>query len=322
MPKYILGVDVGGTKIATGLVNKNGKLLSKTIVPTFAAKGFKCSLKQVYSSISEMISVARVKNGEIAGIGICAPGPLNPAKGIIYNPPNLPGWKNINIVALLKKKFGIRTILENDANAAGMAELIWGAAKGHKHVFYVTVSTGIGTAVIIDGKIYHGKNGMAGEGGHVTINFEKKDSRCNCGNIGCIETLASGTNVVKRLMKETKTSPETAKALRKISNGKIKNINMELIGNAAKKGDKFASKVVKQQGKMLGVWLGGMISILDPEIIVIGGGVSLIGNILFKEIRKTIPSYTINKFAKKTPVVSAKLKHDVGILGAASIVSR
>jgi len=167
MKKYIIGVDIGGTKIATGLVAKDGKLKDKVVLPTLSDKGLDTSISQVYLSIEELLNKTSIKKAQIEGIGVCAPGPLDPIKGIVHNPPNLKGWREIPLASFLKKRFGLKTKLENDANAAGMAEVIWGAAKGYKDVFYVTVSTGIGTAIIIDGKIYHGKSGMAGEGARV-----------------------------------------------------------------------------------------------------------------------------------------------------------
>ena len=319
MKKYI-GVDIGGTKIAAGIVTRQGKLLETIVVPTLADKGLKSSLNQVYSSITDLVEFSSLTMKDIDGIGVCAPGPLDPAKGIVHNPPNLPGWREVELTTLIRKKFNKKTRLENDANAAGMAEVIWGAAKGYKDVFYVTVSTGIGTAIIIDGKIYHGKNGMAGEGGHVTINYDAKNSKCNCGNTGCIEALAAGPYTVKRLLKRLKKNPGTRTNILTLANGNPRKVTMVTVGEAALSGDKLALEVIHEEGRLLGIWLGSMISILDPEIIVIGGGVSLLGSLIFKEIRKTIPSATINIRAKKTPVVQAKLKRDVGIFGAASIL--
>jgi len=319
MKKYVIGVDIGGTKIATGLVSRHGKLIKKVVVPTLSSGGFNTSLNQVYDSIKELVKLAKVKMNDIEGIGLCAPGPLDPLNGIVHNPPNLIGWKEVPLVDLVKKKFRKKAKLENDANAAGMAEVIWGAAKGYKHVFYVTVSTGIGTAIIIDGKIFHGKNGMAGEGGHVTIKYDAKDGKCNCGNIGCIEALASGPYTVKRLKKKLKKNPGLKTNIIDMADGQLKNITMAIVGEAAREGDKLALEAIQEEAKFLSVWLGSMISMLDPEIIVIGGGVSLLGNLLFKQIRKQVPSYTINEFAKKTPIVQAQLKRDVGIFGAASV---
>ncbi len=320
MSKYVIGVDIGGTKIAAGLVASDGKLKKRVTVPTFASKGLDVSLGQVYRSIDDLLKINGVSKKQIEGIGVCAPGPLDPAKGVVHNPPNLPGWREIPLVALIRKKYEKKTRLENDANAAGMAEVLWGAARGYKHVFYVTVSTGIGTAVIINGKIYHGKNGMAGEAGHSTISYNGKDVKCNCGNNGCIEAFASGPGTVRRLLKSSAKKPALKNKISKISSGKPGELTMADLGKAARAGDKLAVSVIADQGRLLGVWLGNMISILDPEIIVVGGGVSLIGNLLFDNIREAIPEHTINALAELTPVVQAKLKKDVGVFGAASIM--
>ena len=320
MKKYVIGIDIGGTKVATGLVTEEGRLFQKVVLPTLSKKGIDVSLGQVYRSVEEVMKIAGVSKSDIIGIGACAPGPLDPIKGIVHNPPNLQGWKEVPLAALLRKRFKVRTKVENDANAAGMAEVIWGAAKGYKHVFYVTVSTGIGTAIIINGKIYHGKNGMAGEGGHATINFDDKKSRCNCGGTGCIEALASGPYTVKRLVDRLKKNPKTKTNILDMVDGVIEDISMVTIGNAAAEGDSLAIDTIEEQGRLIGIWLGSMINLLDPEIVVIGGGVSLVGKVLFKPIRKAAMEHTINIFASKTPIVQAKLKRNVGIYGAASVM--
>ena len=321
MKKYVVGIDIGGTKIACGIVDSKGKLVCKKVLPTLSDKGREVSLLQVYRSVEEVLEESGIERSELAGIGVCAPGPLDPLKGMVHNPPNLKGWKELPLAELLRKKFRVPVKLENDANAAGIAELKWGAARGYKHVLYVTVSTGIGTAVIIDGKIYHGKNGMAGEGGHVTIKYDEEKAICNCGNHGCIEALASGSYTSKSLVdKIQKGMVSGSEDIVKACGGKIENLNMEMIGAAAKKGDRLAIDTIEEEGRLIGIWLGGMISVLDPEIIVIGGGVALLGNIFFKAIRKTAPKYTINVFASKTPIVEAELRKDVGIYGAASVI--
>ncbi len=320
MKKYVIGVDIGGTKIATGLVSEDGKLKQKVVLPTFSAKGFEASLEQVYASIEGLMKLSKVGWKAVEGIGVCAPGPLDPLKGVVHNPPNLKGWKEVPLVSLLRKKFKKKTKLENDANAAGMAEKIWGAAKGYKHVLYVTVSTGIGTAIIINGKIFHGKNGMAGEGGHVSIKYDDKYAKCNCGNIGCIEALASGPYTVKRLLRRLKKNPSIKTNIVDMVDGELDDITMMTIGEAAREGDQFALETIQEEGQLIGIWLGNMISMLDPEVVVIGGGVSLLGNLIFKDIRKAAVAHTLNIFADKTPIVQAKLKRDVGILGAASVL--
>lgn len=319
MKNVIIGIDIGGTKIATGIVSSKGILKDSVVVPTNAKKGLKASLGQVMSSVNTIIQRNDLKHKDIKGIGACAPGPLDPLKGIVQNPPNLPGWKKVPLADILKKEFKVKTKLENDANAAGLAEMFWGAAKGYKNIFYVTVSTGIGSGVIINGQIYHGKNGMAGEGGHVSINYDEKGNRCGCGSIGCIESLASGPSTVKRLIRSFNPNSKNNKII-KIAGGNIKNITMVTLAKAAKQKDPIALKTIREQGKLIGIWLGSMINVLDPEIIVIGGGVSMIGELIFKEIRDHAISHSLNVYASKTPIVRAKLKTDVGIYGAASVI--
>jgi len=317
MAQLIIGIDVGGTKVAGGLVNRKGRLVKSIDVPTRAAEGFQTSLGQILGVIERLVQEAGGKEN-IAGIGICAPGPLNPKTGVVINPPNLPGWRNILLTRQVEKHFSIPTRLENDANAAGLAEVLFGSAVGYRDIFYVTVSTGIGTGIIIDKKIYHGKNGIAGEGGHVSVDF-RSPYICGCGTPGCIEALAAGPGMVRRtrvLLEQHHTLPSL---LREMTGGHTSRLTPKMIEDAARAGDEVANSIIAETGFLLGAWLGGMISLLDPEAIVIGGGVARIGKPLFSKIRETIPHYTINQFAKKTPVLPAKLQKNVGVFGAASL---
>lgn len=285
----VLGVDIGGTKIAAGAVNDEACVLHSVTVPTRAAEGYDVSIGQVYRAIGECLPAG------VRAIGICAPGPLNPKTGVILNPPNLPGWRNVPLVNLVTERFGLPCRVENDANAAGLAEVRFGAARGFDSVLYVTLSTGIGAGIILDGKIYHGKNGAAAEGGHVTIDW-RSDTICNCGTPGCIEALASGSAIAKR--------------------GRTP----EQIAHGVACGDGESLRILDEIAAMLGAWMGSMISLLDPDIIVVGGGVSRIGEPLFSRLRRIAPSRTINQFAAGTPIVPAKLAENVGIIGAASVV--
>lgn len=317
MQKYIIGIDVGGTKVAGGLVTRKGRLLEPQVVPTYADKGFTKSYGQIAGLIGRLVRAAGGAEN-VGGIGICAPGPLNPKTGVVINPPNLPGWRNIEMTKLVEKEFGLPCKLENDANAAGLAEVLFGAAVGYKDVFYVTQSTGIGTGIIIDGKIYHGKNGIAGEGGHVSINYQSP-YHCACGTYGDIESLAAGPAMARRARVMLEQEHSLPSILREMTRGHAEEITPVMIQQAARRGDKVAKTVLDETGYFMGAWLGGMISLLDPEAIVIGGGVSLIGKPLFDKIRATIPSFTINKFAAQTPILPAKLRTNVGVYGAASV---
>jgi glucokinase len=318
MPKLIVGIDVGGTKVAGGLVSLKGRLVKSMVVPTRATEGFKASYAQIVQLTKRLVEHAGGKQN-IVGIGVCAPGPLNPRTGVVINPPNLPGWRNIPLARLMEKQLGLPTKVENDANAAGLAEVLFGAAVGYRDIFYVTVSTGIGTGIIIDKKIYHGKNGVAGEGGHVSIDY-RSPYRCGCGTLGCIEALAAGPGMARRARVHLEQEHTKPSLLRKLTDNHLSRITPKMIEDAARAGDPVAKSIIAETGFYLGVWLAGMITLFDPEAIVIGGGVARIGKPLFARIRETIPSYTINRlFARKTPLLPAKLQTNVGVFGAASL---
>jgi glucokinase len=317
MNKMIVGIDVGGTKVAGGLVDRKGRLDRTVTLPTKAKEGFETSFGQVLTVIKRLINQAGGPD-YVKGIGICCPGPLNPRTGIVINPPNLPGWVNINFAERIETEFQLPARLENDANAAGLAEVLFGAAVGHNDVFYVTVSTGVGTGIIINRKIYHGKNGIAAEGGHVTIDH-RSPYICGCGTPGCIEALAAGPAMVRRVRVKLEQHHTLPSLLRERTQNHLSRITPEMIQEAASEGDGVAKFIIEETGFFLGVWLASMITLLDPDAIVIGGGVSLIGKPLFDKIRETIPHYTINRQARNTPLLPAKLKKDVGIFGAASL---
>jgi glucokinase len=277
----VIGVDVGGTKIAAGRVTFGPEPMfgDPTVVPTRASEGFRRSLEQIFSAIDACY------DSSVKAIGICAPGPLNPKTGTVINPPNLPGWSNIPLQRIITDRYRKYCRIENDANAAGLAEALFGAAKGYQNVLYATLSTGIGTGIIINGRIYHGKNGAAGEGGHVSIDY-RSPHRCNCGTPGCIEALASGAGLAARGLDPRRLDDEA----------------------------------LDETALQLSAWLGNLISLLDPDIVVLGGGITEIGQPLFDRLRRWTPTRTINQFAAQTPIVPARFAKNVGILGAASVV--
>jgi glucokinase len=318
MAQLIIGIDVGGTKVAGGLVTQKGSLVKSLVVPTRAEKGFETSYAQIVRLIDRLIHLAGGKE-RVGGIGICAPGPLNPHTGVVINPPNLPGWRNIPLARLLAQRFALPAKVENDANAAGLAEVLFGAAVGHRDIFYVTVSTGIGTGIIINKKIYHGKNGVAGEGGHVSIDY-RSPYRCGCGTLGCIEALAAGPGMARRARVYLEQQHTEPSLLRELTRGHLELITPQMLEDAMRRGDRVARAIIEETGFYLGAWLGGMLTLLDPEAVVIGGGVARIGKPLFRKIRETIPLYSINRrFAARVPLLPAKLQKNVGVYGAASI---
>ncbi|MGH9451170.1 MAG: ROK family protein [Terriglobia bacterium] len=318
MRNLIVGIDVGGTKVAGGLVTPKGRLHDPMVVPTSAKDGVKTSFLQVTRLIERLIRRAGGKQN-VAGIGLSSPGALDTETGLVINAPNLPGWDRLRLSYEIERIFGVPSRVENDANLAGLAEVLFGAARGYKNVFYVTVSTGIGTGIIIDRKIYHGNKGVAGEGGHVSIDY-RSPYRCTCGTVGCIEVLASGPAMARRARVRLEQEHAAPSLLRDLTHGQLRLITPKMIAAAAAKGDVIAREILDETGFFLGVWLGGMISLLDPAAIVIGGGVARIGKPLFSKMRETLLVYTINPpMAAKIPILPAKLQQNVGIYGAACL---
>lgn len=285
-------MDIGGTKIAAGRVSRTAQVTAGITLPTLANEPLELSLGQVFAAIDAC------RDDTVEAIGICAPGPLNPKTGVVINPPNLPHWRDVPLARIVSQRFSLPCRVENDANAAGLAEYLFGAARGMESVLYCTLSTGIGTGIVLGGNIYHGKNGAAAEGGHVTIDY-RSAAICNCGTPGCIEALASGTAMAAR-------TEEFHSA--------------EEIGRAAVAGDAAAIRILDETCEILSAWLGSLVSLLDPDIIVCGGGVSRIGPPLFDRLRAQVPRRTINQFAAQTPIVPAQLAADVGVIGAAAIM--
>src|SRR5487761_619457 len=194
-PMY-LGIDIGGTKVAAGMVTARGEILSKVRVPMSSRGSEAEGLGAVERAIATAFESEPKRRASVAAIGISSPGPLDPRKGIIINPPNLPCWQNFPLAAKVRQLHRVPTFVDNDANAAALAEAIWGAGRGYESVFYATLGTGIGTGVILGGRIYHGRTGAAAEGGHVSIDYH--GPKCACGKLGCIEALAAGPAVAKR----------------------------------------------------------------------------------------------------------------------------
>jgi glucokinase len=193
---YTLGVDIGGTKVAAGLVNAAGEILFHTRVPMVAHADAAAGFGAVESAIHAVFAERPESRSALAGIGVCSPGPLDPRTGVVLNPPNLPCWRNFPLAAEVRRVFGLPARVDNDANAAALAEAIWGAGIGYRYVFYATLGTGIGTGIILDQRIYHGRTGSAAEGGHMTIDF--RGPQCQCGKRGCIEALCAGPAIAQR----------------------------------------------------------------------------------------------------------------------------
>src|SRR6266571_7095913 len=219
----IVGVDVGGTKVAAGLVDANGEILSQQRVTMISNDSAERGLQAVLSAIAQVVPDGA---SAVTGIGICAPGPLDPTTGVILNPPNVPCWRNFPLAESIQKTYHGPVRVDNDANAAALAETRWGAARGYRNVFYASIGTGIGTGIIFDGHIFHGRTGAAGEGGHVSIDY--RGPLCGCGKPGCIEVLASGTAIAKRARK--KIAAGSKSSMLELADGNLGAVTGEISG--------------------------------------------------------------------------------------------
>src|SRR5450755_322916 len=269
----VIGVDIGGTKVAAGLVDPSGEILCRTRNPMVcndgAASGLASVTKAIETASAQAVSAAG-KHNLIRGVGICSPGPLDPKTGVVINPPNLPCWRNFPLAAEIAQIYRVRVKVDNDANAAGLAETLWGAGRGYRNVFYVTIGTGIGTAILLDGRIYHGRTGAAAEGGHMSIDY--KGALCACGKRGCIEILASGPAIARRA--RAKIEGGRASSLLDLAGGKIERVTSEMVGQAAAAGDIAATAVLRETVELLSLWFGNIVDLLEPDVMIVGGGVA------------------------------------------------
>lgn len=305
-------MDIGGTKIAAGLVNAGGEISSQVRVPMVSNSSAEEGLSAVLSVIEQTTSHVR---GPVAGIGICAPGPLDPTTGVILNPPNVPCWRNFPLAESIQRKYSVPVKVDNDANAAALAETRWGAARGYKYVFYATIGTGIGTGIVFDGKIYHGRTGSAGEGGHVSIDY--RGPICRCGKPGCIEVLASGTAIAQRARDLVKAGESSA--IFELAGGNVNAITGEIVANASAAGDPLATNILVNAAEMISLWLGNMIDLFDPDVIVIGGGAASLYQPYFTEIQSRVAQLSVNPRVSEVPIISAHYGADSGIAGGAAL---
>jgi glucokinase len=324
---FALGVDIGGTKVAAGLVGADGKILFQTRVAMpahgSAAEGFGA----VQSAIERVFAARPEARASLTGIGICAPGPLDPTTGVILNPPNVPCWRNFPLATEVQRVFGLSARVDNDGNAAGLAEAIWGAGAGYRNVFYVTLGTGIGTGIVFDRKIFHGRTGSAAEGGHLTIDY--RGPKCGCGKRGCIEALCSGPAIARRA-RERLERLDLAGSLRSdsgraeskilaLAGGDFDAVNAEMVAKAFREGDPLAAELLRETADFVAIWAGNVIDLLEPDVFIFGGGLAQLMSGFFGRIRGQLENWCVNKRFEEMPMVLAKYGPDAGIAGAAAL---
>jgi len=306
-----LAFDLGGTELRAAIVSRAGEILSFLSVPTMAKEGPAAVLGQMERLAVEILQ--QTPGRRPIGIGVGAPGPLDPLSGIVIAPPTLTGWHEVPLLELLSARLGLPAKLENDANAAAIGEWRHGAGRGATSVAFVTVSTGIGGGIIADGRILHGRRGLAGEIGHMTIT--NQGERCFCGAIGCFEAVASGTALGKRATVGTR--PFDGSKLRALSaDGDVSGRH---VVEAARAGDPQALELMSVEAHWLGVGFTNLLHLYSPDVIVMGGGISHGFDLLESAIRATVEERAMSAY-RSVPIVAAELGRHAGLVGAASLI--
>ena len=311
--KKVLAFDLGGTKFAFGVVAENGEVIGSDKIETLAKQGPEQAIQRVNLAAQSLLKKLNIKPEELIGIGIASPGPLDISKGCVDGSPNLPGWTGYSIEAGLSTFFNLPARIDNDANAAALGEYKFGAGKNKKNMVYITVSTGIGGGVIVDGRLMRGANGNAAELGHLTLNIN--GPACPCGANGCFEMYASGTAIARRTREAIQTGTQS-----QILNlaGSIEDITTHHILEALQKNDALAQKIWNETTEYLGRGLAVVINTFNPELIVVGGGVTAAGDLLFKPVREKALRYAFPRLAAVCSIVPAGLGSNVGVVGAAA----
>lgn len=310
MDKKVFGVDIGGTTIKMGMFSSDGELVDKWEIPTRTEDNGSNILPDIAASITRKREELSVSKDEVAGIGISVPGPVDD-NGIVHKCVNL-GWGVFDIDEEMKKYTGVPVFAGNDANAAALGEVWKGGGKGYKNAVVVTLGTGVGGGIIVNGKILSGSSGAGGEIGHILVNHNETE-KCGCGNKGCLEQYASATGIAKIAKKKLKEDdrPSVMRNARSI-NGKV-------VFDAVKAGDELAVEVAEEFGRVLGIGLSIVADVVNPEIFVIGGGVSRAGQIVIDYIEKNYNEYVFHA-SRGTKFALATLGNDAGIYGSAKMV--
>lgn len=310
-----IGVDLGGSKIGIALVKKNGEIEKYIKMPTHAEQGQESTINRIKQGIYQVIEQKDLRINKISGIGIGAPGPVDYKEGVIHCAPNLPGWKEVPLANIVKDEFQIPVIMENDANVAAWGEKTFGVARGIDDMVCLAMGTGIGAGLILSGKIYHGKNNLAGEIGHIIVN--KEGPRCNCGNYGCLEAYSSAAGIKNRLYSKINKLKADNQTPPFISD--LDDISLVQIFKMAREGNEVVKDIVEEAIEYLGIGIATVINILNPEMIVLVGGLANEGDKLLNPLKEIIYKRAMSSHLPDLKIVFGKLGDYAGVIGAAAL---
>lgn len=310
MSEVIIAVDLGGTKIRAARLDNRLNIIERHQMLTLAHEGLAPTLDRIKHIIRQVLPT---DGTPITGIGISAPGPLNPLTGVVVAPPNLEGWHNVPLSDILNEAFGVPVYVGNDANVAALAEALLGAARGFRHVIYVTVSTGIGSGIIVDGRLLLGEEGLAAEAGHIIMITEGE-------RVSSLEKEAAGPALARQTRERI--AAGEASIIQQWVKGDLSKIDAVMVGQAAQQGDALAVSVVQRGGRMVGLGIVSLLHLFNPEVVVVGGGVANMGDMLFEPLRSAVQMHCIDEaYWRHLKIVPATLGDNVSIIGAASLVA-
>jgi glucokinase len=311
-----IGVDIGGTSLrAARFVGQHHIPEHKTKRSTQPTHGRDDTLDRLEQVIRE---VAPADLRQVRGVGIGSPGPLDPYKGVVIEAPNIPGWDNLPLQTIMQERLGRPVFIGNDANLAALGEWKFGAGRGQRDVLYMTISTGIGGGVISNGKLILGARGLATEVGHIQVLPD--GPLCGCGQRGHLEALASGPAIARIARERLEKGAVGQTKILDLVNGDLASVTAVVIGQAAQAGDEFACRLFAEAGESIGTALANLLHLFNPSIVILGGGVSMMGDLLFEPIRAAVRRYSMNElYWRDCPIVPAALGDDAGLIGAGAL---
>jgi glucokinase-like ROK family protein len=312
----VAGVDIGATSIDLGIADFSGKILVRYSEPASVKDGPIKVLGRACSILEKMLSENNLSTEKLNGIGIGVPGPVDFSEGMLISPPIMPGWDRYPIIQTVQQWFpSANVVVDNDVNVKALGEINQGAGKGVGNLIFVHIGTGIGAGIVCEGKIYRGSSGCAGDIGHIGVN--KSGPLCHCGNKGCLEAIAAGPAIAERslIAAQSGKSPILLKYYEK--NGKA--LRAEDVGDAAREGDALAVEIIRESGQFVGDVLAGLVNFFNPTVIVIGGGVSNIGNLLLSSIRQTVLNRATALATRDLHIVFSEIGPDAGVIGAVNL---
>jgi glucokinase len=308
---YTVGVDLGATKIFSLVALPDSREVGSDYRPTLANQGPEAVISRIVDSVRAALAAAGATEAELAAVAVAAPGPIDRERGLVRNPPNLLGWNDVPLVRMLGEIFGVPVALENDANAAALGEHAFGAGRDFRHMIFVTVSSGIGGGIILEGRLYRGATGAAGEVGHMVL--DENGPTCGCGKRGCLEALASGTAIAARAA--ALGAEGASPALARLAAGQAR-LTAADVEQAALEGDAVARKVIEDAGHYLGLGLVNLVHVHNPHGIVIGGGVSHMGDLILEPARRVVRQRCFPLSQEGLIIVTGVLGDRAGALGA------